>query len=90
MGVERHPHCLLTDETLKDDRSWGTTLYLRIRPDPDFHLLKAARRHLITYLNRITHGLARGPSPDELRRKVERAAAQLLEIFLCPSEPARP
>ena len=30
----------------------------------------------------LTHDLARGPSPDELRREMERAAGRLLEIAL--------
>jgi hypothetical protein len=46
------------------------------------YLIDEARRHVITYLDWVTHDLARGPSPDELRREIERAAGRLLEIAL--------
>lgn len=71
---------ILTHEALRDELGWDAALHLRIPPAPDFHLLEAARRHLITHLNWIRHDLARGPPPDESRRKIHHAAARLREI----------
>ena len=80
MGLRLHTHGLLTHEALKGEPGWEAALYLPIPPAPDFHLLEEARRHVITYLDWITHDLGRGPPPDELRQKIDHAAARLLEI----------
>ena len=61
---------------------WEAALNWPLPPRPGFYLLDEARRHVITYLDWVTHDLARGPSPDELRREIERAAGRLLEIAL--------
>ena len=60
----------------------GRRAELAIAAKPGLYLLEEARRHIITYLDWVTHDLARGPSPGELRREIEHAAERLLGILL--------
>ena len=71
---------LLSSDSMKGEAGWEAVLNWPLPPHPDFYLLDEARRHIIAYLDWVTHDLARGPSPDELRREIERAAERLLEI----------
>lgn len=73
---------VLSLEAMKGEARWEAALNWPLPPRPGFYLLDEARRHVITYLDWVTHDLARGPSPDELRRGIERAAGRLLEIAL--------
>jgi hypothetical protein len=73
---------ILSLESMKGEAGWEAALNWPLPLHPDFYLLDEARRHIITYLDWLTHDLARGPSPDELRREIERAAGRLLEISL--------
>jgi hypothetical protein len=50
---------------------------LPLPPHSGFFLLDEARRHVW-----VTHDFARGPSPEERRREIKRAAERLLEISL--------
>ena len=65
---------ILSPESMKGEAGWEAALNWPLPPHPDFYLLDEARRHIIAYLDWVTHDLARGPSPDELRREIERAA----------------
>jgi hypothetical protein len=80
MPVTAHPREVLSLEAMKGEAGWNAALNLPLPPRPDFYLLDDARQHVITYLDWVTHDLAQGPSPDELRREIERAADRLLEI----------
>lgn len=71
---------VLSLEAMKGEAGWEAALNWPLPQNADFYLLDEARRHIITYLDWITHDLARGPSPHELRREIERAAERLLEI----------
>ena len=73
---------ILSSESMKGEAGWEAALNWPLPAHPDFYLLDEARRHIIAYLDWVTHDLARGPSPDELRREIERAAERLLEISL--------
>ncbi len=73
---------VLSLEAMKGEAGWEAALNWPLPPDAGFYLLDEARRHIIAYLDWVTHDLARGPSPDELRREIERAAGRLLEIAL--------
>jgi hypothetical protein len=73
---------ILSLDAMKGEAGWEAALNWPLPPHPDFYLLDEARRHIIAYLDWVTHDLARGPSPDELRREIERAAERLLEISL--------
>ena len=73
---------ILSPESMKGEAGWEAALNWPLPPHPDFYLLDEARRHIIAYLDWVTHDLARGPSPDELRREIERAAERLLEISM--------
>ena len=67
---------------MKGEAGWEAALNWPLPPDSGFYLLDEARRHIVACLDWVTHDLARGPSPDELRREMERAAGRLLEIAL--------
>ena len=73
---------VLTLEAMQGEAVWDAALNLRLPPGPGFYLLEAARQHVISYLDWVTHDLAQGPPPDELRREIDHAAARLLEISL--------
>ena len=73
---------ILSLDAMKGEAGWEAALNWPLPPDAGFYLLEEARRHIIAYLDWVTHDLARGPSPDELRREIERAAERLLEISL--------
>jgi hypothetical protein len=73
---------ILSLESMKGEAGWEAVLNWPLPPHSDFYLLDEARRHIIAYLDWVTHDLARGPSPDELRREIERAAERLLEISM--------
>jgi hypothetical protein len=75
-------HEILSLEAMKGEAGWEAALNWPLPPHPDFYLLDEARRHIITYLDWVTHDLARGPSPSELGGEIERATARLLEISL--------
>jgi hypothetical protein len=72
----------LSLQAMKDEAGWDAALNSPLPPNPGFYLLEEARRHIITYLDWVTHDLARGPSPGELRHEIERAAERLLGISL--------
>jgi hypothetical protein len=82
MLVTAHPREGLSFEAMKGEAGWDAALSWPLPPHPDFYLLDEARQHVIAYLDWVTHDLAQGPSPDELRREIERAAGRLLEISL--------
>ncbi len=67
---------------MKGEAGWEAALNMPLPPKPGFYLLDEARTQIITYLDWVTHDLARGPSPKELRGEIERAAERLLEISL--------
>ena len=73
---------VLSLKAMKDETGWEAAPNRPCPPNPDFCLLGEARRHIINYLDWVTHDLARGPSSDELQREIERAAGRLLEISL--------
>ena len=77
-----HQREMLSLEAMKGEVGWEAALNWPLPPHPGFYLLDEARRHVITYLDWLTHDLARGPSPDELRREIERASGRLIEIAL--------
>jgi hypothetical protein len=80
MPVIAHPLDVLTLEAMKGEAGWDAALHLPLPPGPDFYLLEAARQHVISYLDWVTHDLAQGPPSDQLRHEIERATARLLEI----------
>ena len=82
MPANAHRCEVLSLEAMKSGVGWEAALDWPLPPHPSFYLLEEARRHIIAYLDWVTHDLARGPSPDELRRVIERAAERLLEISL--------
>jgi hypothetical protein len=82
MLAAAHRHEILSQEALNGEGGWEAALNWPLPPHPGFYLLDEARRHVIAYLDWVTHDLARGPSPDELQREIERAAGRLLEIAL--------
>ncbi|HUC12062.1 MAG TPA: hypothetical protein VL985_16800 [Stellaceae bacterium] len=82
MLVTAQPRGVLSAEAMKGRDGWDAALNLPLPPRPEFYLLDEARQHVVAYLDWVTHDLARGPSPDELRREIERAAERLLEISL--------
>ena len=83
MTVNSHPQrVVLSLDAMKDETSWDVALNWPFPPHPDFHLLEEARQRVITYLDWVTHDLARGPSADQLRREIERATERLIEVSL--------
>jgi hypothetical protein len=82
MPVIAHSRGVLTLEAMKGEAGWDAALNLPLPPRPGFYLLDEARQHVIAYLDWVTHDLAQGPPPDELRRQIDHAAARLLEISL--------
>jgi hypothetical protein len=60
----------------------GRRVEFTVAASAGLFLLDEARRHVIAYLDWVTHDLAQGPPPDELRRDIDHAAARLLEISL--------
>jgi hypothetical protein len=65
---------------MEGEAGWDAALNLPFPTGPRFYLLEAARQHVISYLDWVTHDLAQGPSSDELQREIDRAAVRLLEI----------
>ena len=82
MPANAHRREVLSLEAMRSGAGWEAALDWPLPSHPGFYLLEEARRHIIAYLDWVTHDLARGPSPDELRRAIERAAGRLLEISL--------
>ena len=82
MLATAHQREVLSLEAMKDEASWEAALNWPFPPNPGFYLLEEARRHIIAYLDWLTHDLAQGPTPGELRREIERAAGRLLEVAL--------
>ena len=82
MLATAHRREVLSLEAMKDGAGWEAALNWPLPPNPSFYLLEEARRHIITHLDWVTHDLARGPTPGELRRAIEHAAERLLEISL--------
>jgi hypothetical protein len=70
MPATAHRHEVLSLEAMKDDPGWEAALNWPFPPNPGFYLLEEARRHIITYLDWVTHDLARGPiaTRDRARR----------------------
>ena len=75
MPVIAHSRGVLALEAMKGEAGWDAALNLPLPPRPGFYLLDEARRHVIAYLDWVTHDLAQGPPPDELRRGIDHAAA---------------
>ena len=80
MPVIDRPLDVLTFEAMKGEAAWDAALNLSLPPAPRFYLLEAARQHVISYLDWVTHDLAQGPPSDQLRREIDRASVRLLEI----------
>jgi hypothetical protein len=55
-------HEILSLQAMKGETGWEAALNWPLPPNPGFYLLDEARRHIITYLDWITHDLAGGPS----------------------------
>jgi hypothetical protein len=77
-----HPCQVLSLEAMKGEPGWQAALNWPLPPHPGFYLLDEARQQVITYLDWVTHDLAQGPPPEELRCEIDRAAKRLLEISL--------
>ncbi len=52
-------HEILSSESMKGEAGWEAALNWPLPPHPDFYLLDEARRHIIAYLDWVTHDLAR-------------------------------
>ena len=82
MLATAHRRKVLSLEAMKGEAGWEAALNWPFPPNPDFYLLEEVGRHIITYPDWVTHDLARGPTPGELRCEIEHAAERLLEVSL--------
>ena len=80
MSVIAHPLDVLTLEAMQGEAVWDAALNLPLPPGPGFYLLEAARQHVISYLDWVTHNLAQVRPAEKLQREIERGAVRLLEI----------